>query len=359
MATTASDIQAQAAVDAWLKSQSVKDMQQAIDDAYNAGVGQATASNQQILNQLNATADAYNRQYETDARSAYLNKMQGDTLVNTELARLGLDDSGFGVSQKLANQGIYSQNLNALKSALSTNLAGVDLAKANQEAAFQGELSKLLQNKASSQYDYDKYIAEMSEKIRQQEISNFLQNKYYDYLYENLNGGSGSSSSSGGSSGSSSGSSSSGGGVSLSGGNSTPTGTTPSGTTPSGNSLEAVARDVIAGKYGNGDTRRKNLEKAGYNYSEVQNIVNQMVNGTYKGGSGGTQPSGNSGTMKPKLTPDEMTALVKQLSIGKNAGGAVGANWANVVKSKLNEMYHNDEITQSELKILFDRLGLN
>ena len=49
--------------------------------------------NQQILNQLNATADAYNRQYETDARSAYLNKMQGDTLVNTELARLGLDDS--------------------------------------------------------------------------------------------------------------------------------------------------------------------------------------------------------------------------------------------------------------------------
>ena len=93
---------------------------------------------------------------------------------------------------------------------MSTNLAGVDLAKANQEAAFQGELSKLLQNKASSQYDYDKYIAEMSEKIRQQEISNFLQNKYYDYLYENLNGGKGSSSSSGGSSsGGSSGSSSS------------------------------------------------------------------------------------------------------------------------------------------------------
>jgi hypothetical protein len=354
MATTASDIQAQAAVDAWLKSQSILDMQKSIDDAYNAGVGQATASNQQILNQLNASADTYNKQYEVDARSAYLNKMQGDTLVDTELARLGLSDSGFGVSQRLANQGIYSQNLNALKTALGSNLANIDLAKANQEAAFQGELAKLLQSKASAQFDFNKYISDKSEQIRQQEISNFLQNKYYDYLYANLNGGKGSSSSGGGSSSGGS----SGGGVSLGGGNSTPSGNTPSGNTSSGNPLEAVARDVIAGKYGNGDARKKNLEKAGYNYSEVQNIVNQMVNGTYKGGSGGTQPTGNSGAMKPKLTPDEMTALVKKLSIGKNAGGAAGANWANVTKARLNEMYQNDEITQSELKVLFDRLGL-
>ena len=345
MATTASDIQAQAAVDAWLKSQSVKDMQQAIEDAYNAGVGQATASNQQILNKLNATADAYNKQYETDARSAYLSKMQGDTLVNTELARLGLDDSGFGVSQKLANQGVYSQNLNALKSALSTNMAGVDLAKANQEAAFQGELQKLLQEKASAQFDFNKYISDMSEKIKQQEISNFLQNKYYDYLYQNMNGGKGGSSGSGGSSGGSS----SGGGVSLSGGS----------TTSSGNSLEAVARDVIAGKYGNGDTRKKNLEKAGYNYGEVQNIVNQMMNGTYNGSS--TKPSGSNAitdSIKPQLSTSEYKALVKKLSAGKNMGGQLGANWANTTMTTLNNMYHSGKISKTELTNLFRDLGL-
>lgn len=44
-----------------------------------------------------------------------------------------------------------------------------------------------------------------------------------------------------------------------------------------GTSLEAVARDVIAGKYGNTPDRKKNLEKAGYNYEEVQKIVNSLL----------------------------------------------------------------------------------
>ena len=42
-------------------------------------------------------------------------------------------------------------------------------------------------------------------------------------------------------------------------------------------SLEAVARDVIAGKYGNTPDRKKNLEKAGYNYEEVQSAVNRLL----------------------------------------------------------------------------------
>lgn len=41
--------------------------------------------------------------------------------------------------------------------------------------------------------------------------------------------------------------------------------------------LEDVARDVIRGVYGNGEERRQKLEKAGYNYSEVQAIVNRML----------------------------------------------------------------------------------
>jgi hypothetical protein len=178
MATTASDIQAQAAVNAWLKSQTIKDMQQSIEDAYNAGVGQATASNEQILNQLNANLDAYNTQYEQDARSAYLSKMQGDRLVDSELSRLGLNDSGYGVSQRLSNQGLYSQNLYSLKNALNKNIADVNLAKVNQEAAYQGELQKLLQDKASANYDLNKYISDMSEQIRQNAISNYLQQQY-------------------------------------------------------------------------------------------------------------------------------------------------------------------------------------
>lgn len=48
---------------------------------------------------------------------------------------------------------------------------------------------------------------------------------------------------------------------------------------PSKKSVEEVAKEVIAGKWGNGTDRMKALENAGYNYSEVQNKVNQILAG--------------------------------------------------------------------------------
>jgi N-acetylmuramoyl-L-alanine amidase len=42
-------------------------------------------------------------------------------------------------------------------------------------------------------------------------------------------------------------------------------------------SVTEVAKDVIAGKYGNGETRVKNLEKEGYNAKEVQAEVNRLL----------------------------------------------------------------------------------
>lgn len=42
-------------------------------------------------------------------------------------------------------------------------------------------------------------------------------------------------------------------------------------------SNEEIAKEVIAGKWGNGDERRSKLESAGYNYSDVQSIVNRML----------------------------------------------------------------------------------
>ena len=42
-------------------------------------------------------------------------------------------------------------------------------------------------------------------------------------------------------------------------------------------SIDTIAKEVIAGKWGNGETRKKKLEAAGYNYSTVQKRVNQML----------------------------------------------------------------------------------
>lgn len=47
-------------------------------------------------------------------------------------------------------------------------------------------------------------------------------------------------------------------------------------------SIDEIAREVIAGKWGSGEDRKKRLANAGYNYSEVQARVNQILKGDNK-----------------------------------------------------------------------------
>ncbi len=41
--------------------------------------------------------------------------------------------------------------------------------------------------------------------------------------------------------------------------------------------VTAVAKEVIAGKWGNGDDRKKKLQAAGYDYAAVQAEVNRLA----------------------------------------------------------------------------------
>ena len=45
-----------------------------------------------------------------------------------------------------------------------------------------------------------------------------------------------------------------------------------------GKSVDEVAKEVIAGKWGNGEQRATALRSAGYSYTQVQNKVNEMLN---------------------------------------------------------------------------------
>lgn len=49
------------------------------------------------------------------------------------------------------------------------------------------------------------------------------------------------------------------------------------GSTAATKSITEVAKEVIAGKWGNGEDRKKYLTAAGYNYNEVQNKVNELL----------------------------------------------------------------------------------
>lgn len=68
--------------------------------------------------------------------------------------------------------------------------------------------------------------------------------------------------------------------------------TTPEPTTPK-KTVDELAKEVIAGKWGNGADRKTRLTNAGYNYSEVQDRVNELLSGkpsytTYKVKKGDT-----------------------------------------------------------------------
>ena len=49
--------------------------------------------------------------------------------------------------------------------------------------------------------------------------------------------------------------------------------------TTSKKSNEEVAKEVIDGKWGNGEDRKTKLTNAGYNYNDVQAIVNKLLSG--------------------------------------------------------------------------------
>lgn len=42
-------------------------------------------------------------------------------------------------------------------------------------------------------------------------------------------------------------------------------------------SVNEIAKEVIAGKWGNGEERKRKLTAAGYNYTEIQNEVNRIM----------------------------------------------------------------------------------
>lgn len=50
-------------------------------------------------------------------------------------------------------------------------------------------------------------------------------------------------------------------------------------TTAPKKSIDVIASEVLLGKWGNGDERKKKLESAGYNYAEVQAAVNAKLKG--------------------------------------------------------------------------------
>lgn len=133
----------------------------------------ARSETDKLLNQLANQATQYQSDYETNARQNYISSVLGKNTVSDQLKRLGLYNSGYGVSQLGAIDANAATNLTTLKNALNENLRSVDIAK--NEA--QTDLSNTLLN-LSTQYNEDSLANE-------QYLTN-LYNTLYSNEYDRL-----------------------------------------------------------------------------------------------------------------------------------------------------------------------------
>lgn len=92
-------------------------------------------------------------------------------------------------------------------------------------------------------------------------------------------------------------------------------------------SVTDIAKEVIQGLWGNGTDRMKRLESAGYNYNEVQNKVNQMLTGN------ATAPSKS----VDQLAREVIQGLWGNGADRKNRLTAAGYDY-NAVQARVNQM---------------------
>lgn len=103
-----------------------------------------------------------------------------------------------------------------------------------------------------------------------------------------------------------------------------------SSSTPSSNpnkSIDEIAKEVIRGDWGNGEDRRRSLEAAGYNYSEVQAKVNELLGGNKP------QPSNPTPTPAAGLKVGDKVKIIgtgNGSSYG-NSNTAYGIGWSRQI----------------------------
>lgn len=118
--------------------------------------------------------------------------------------------------------------------------------------------------------------------------------------------------------------------------------------------VTAIAKEVIQGKYGNGETRKKNLESRGYNYNEVQKEVNRLLNN-------GSNSSSNNNSIS---NSSNITAIAKEVIQGKYGNGndrkraleSRGYNYSEV-QTEVNRLLNGGSSSSSSSKKSIDTIA--
>ena len=114
-----------------------------------------------LLNQLTNQANQYQATYQKDAEQNYINKMLNRGAVEDQLKRLGLYNSGYGVSQLGAVDANAATNLALLKEALGDRLENIDLQRNEAQQKLQNTLTNLKTEYGEQQLKNEQYLTNL------------------------------------------------------------------------------------------------------------------------------------------------------------------------------------------------------
>lgn len=140
----------------------------------------AETNYQNTLNQINQSRVPIEQQYQENARQAYANKMLAGRQMSEDLTRLGLDTTGFGMTQRTSIENQYSSNLNSLATDRNAGLRELDL----KALDLKGDYDKAM---LQADIDYSKRMADLNKYINQQVEAKYQDSYdrfYADYKYQ-------------------------------------------------------------------------------------------------------------------------------------------------------------------------------
>ena len=139
-----------------------------------------TQNYENMINQLNQGRVPIEQQYQENARQAYVNKMLAGKQLEGDLTRLGLDTTGFALSQKISNENQYSANLNQLALDRAAGLRGIDDKITNAQGQLAADLLKTNIDYDARMNQLNQYINEQVEQKYADEYARFMQNRQYE-----------------------------------------------------------------------------------------------------------------------------------------------------------------------------------
>lgn len=132
---------------------------------------------QNLLNTIRQQLPDIQEEFNTGTKAAYVNKKTAKQELDADLARLGLNTQGFGVTQRTLNEVAYGQNYNQLLINKNREVRRLANQEVNALGKLNEDLSTLDLEYAKNRLDTKKYITESAKAEY---------DKYYNRAYDDL-----------------------------------------------------------------------------------------------------------------------------------------------------------------------------